>query len=218
MVDLEGEEMFDASNLGEADEVSEERVGDGELLYFRGVKGGKACTIVLRGANEFMLDEMDRALHDSLCVVKRILESNSLVAGGGAVETAVAMHLDGVATSMSSREQLAVAQYAEALLVIPRVLSVNAAKDATELVSVLKSHHYTSQHPPASGEQVDANLKYMGLDLIKGEVRDNLHAGVVEPALSKIKSLRFATEAAVSIMRIDDLIKLNNRQEQQQQR
>ena len=217
MVDLEGNEMFDASNLGEADEVSEERVGDGELLYFRGVRGGKACTIVLRGANEFMLDEMDRALHDSLCVIKRILESNSLVTGGGAVETAVAMHLEGVATAMSSREQLAVAQYAEALMVIPRVLSVNAAKDATELVSVLKSNHYTAQHPPAEGE-VNANLKYMGLDLIKGEVRDNLHAGVVEPALSKIKSLRFATEAAVSILRIDDLVKLNNRQEQQQQR
>mmetsp|Transcript_8741 Transcript_8741/g.14868 ORF Transcript_8741/g.14868 Transcript_8741/m.14868 type:complete len:546 (+) Transcript_8741:54-1691(+) len=217
MVDLEGNEMFDASNLGEADEVSEERVGDGELLYFRGVKGGKACTIVLRGANEFMLDEMDRALHDSLCVIKRILESNSLVAGGGAVETAVAMHLDGVATAMSSREQLAVSQYAEALMVIPRVLSVNAAKDATELVSVLKSHHYTAQHPPASGA-TNENLKYMGLDLIKGEVRDNLHAGVVEPALSKIKSLRFATEAAVSILRIDDLVKLNNRDEQQQQR
>lgn len=216
MVDLEGNEMFDPSNLGEADEVSEERVGDGELLYFRGVKGGKACTIVLRGANEFMLDEMDRALHDSLCVVKRILESNSLVAGGGAVETAVAMHLEGVATAMSSREQLAVAQYAEALMVIPRVLSVNAAKDATELVSVLKSYHYTAQHPPANGATADENLKFMGLDLIKGEVRDNLHAGVVEPALSKIKSLRFATEAAVSILRIDDLVKLNNRQEQQQ--
>jgi T-complex protein 1 subunit alpha len=67
-------------------------------------------------------------------------------------------------------------------------------------------------------EEVNENLKFMGLDLIKGEVRDNLHAGVVEPALSKIKSLRFATEAAVSILRIDDLVKLNNRQEQQQQR
>ena len=60
--------------------------------------------------------------------------------------------------------------------------------------------------------------RFMGLDLINGEVRDNLHAGVVEPALSKIKSLRFATEAAVSILRIDDLVKLNNHQEQQQPR
>jgi T-complex protein 1 subunit alpha len=61
---------------GECEEVSEERVGDGELIYFRGCKSGRACTVILRGPNEFMLDEMDRALHDALCVVKRILESN----------------------------------------------------------------------------------------------------------------------------------------------
>ena len=106
--------------------MSEERVGDGELLYFRGCTTGQACTVVLRGANEYMLDEMDRALHDSLCVVKRMLESNTLVPGGGCVETALSIHLEGVATSMASREQLAVAQFAEALLIIPRTLTVNA--------------------------------------------------------------------------------------------
>lgn len=210
MADMEGDEVFDAACLGHCAEVSEERVGDGELLYFRGCDGGHACTVVLRGANEFMLDEMDRALHDSLCVIKRMLESNSLVAGGGAVETALSVHLEGVATSMGSREQLAVAQFAEALLVIPRVLTVNAAHDATELVSQLRAHHYTSQTVPGK-----ENLRYTGLDLYKGVVRDNLKAGVVEPAVSKIKSLKFATEAAISILRIDDFIKMNVHQEQQ---
>jgi T-complex protein 1 subunit alpha len=209
LADMEGNESFDVSNLGECDEVSEERVGDGELMYFRGCKGGEACTIVLRGANEFMLDEMDRALHDSLCVVKRMLESNSLVAGGGAVEAALSVYLEGVATSMSSREQLAVAQYAEALLVIPRVLTVNAAHDATEMVSQLRAHHYASQ--TVAGKE---DLKFSGLNLTDGVIRDNLKAGVVEPALSKIKSLRFATEAAISILRIDDMIKLNTHEKQ----
>ena len=60
---------------------------------------------MLRGANEYMLDEMERALHDSLCVIKRIIESNSLVAGGGAVETALSIYLEGVATAMGSRER-----------------------------------------------------------------------------------------------------------------
>jgi T-complex protein 1 subunit alpha len=142
---LSGEESFDASCLGECEVVAEEKVGDGELLYFRGCKHGQACTIVLRGANEYMLDEMDRALHDSLCVIKRMLESNTLVAGGGAVETALSIYLEGIAMSMGSREQLAVAQFAEALLVIPRTLTVNAAHDATELVAQLRSHHHTSQ-------------------------------------------------------------------------
>ena len=204
MADMEGDEVFDATALGECAEVSEERVGDGELLYFRGCKNGSACTVVLRGANEYMLDEMDRSLHDALCIIKRMLESNSLVAGGGAVEAALSIYLDGVATSMGSREQLAVAQFAEALLVIPRTLSVNAAQDATELVAQLRAHHHTSQTVP--GKEA---LRFSGLDLTNGLIRDNLLAGVVEPAISKIKSLRFATEAAISILRIDDMIKLN---------
>ena len=210
MADMEGNETFDNSALGYCAEVAEERVGDGELLYFRGCKSGQACTVVLRGANEFMLDEMDRALHDSLCAVRRILENNTLVAGGGAVETAVAVHLEGLATAMGSREQLAVAQFAEALMVIPRVLTVNAAHDATELVARLRAHHYTAQ--TVAGKE---GLRFTGLELNAGDVRDNLLAGVVEPAISKIKSLRFATEAAVSILRIDDMIKLNVHQQEQ---
>eukprot|EP00595_Chromulina_sp_UTEXLB2642_P003033 CAMPEP_0196761948 /NCGR_PEP_ID=MMETSP1095-20130614/1266_1 /TAXON_ID=96789 ORGANISM="Chromulina nebulosa, Strain UTEXLB2642" /NCGR_SAMPLE_ID=MMETSP1095 /ASSEMBLY_ACC=CAM_ASM_000446 /LENGTH=539 /DNA_ID=CAMNT_0042112085 /DNA_START=23 /DNA_END=1642 /DNA_ORIENTATION=- len=204
MSDMEGEEAFDSSALGECEEISEERVGDGELLYFRGCKSGIACTIVLRGANEYMLDEMDRSLHDSLCVIKRIIESNSLVAGGGAVETALNIYLLSVANTLGSKEQMAVAEFAEALLVIPRTLSVNAAQDATELVAQLRANHYTSQ--TVTGKE---NLRFMGLDLISGKVRDNIAAGVVEPAISKIKSLRFASEAAISILRIDDMIKLN---------
>jgi T-complex protein 1 subunit alpha len=211
MADMEGNEAFDAANLGECEEVSEERVGDSTLLYFRGTKVGSACTVVLRGANEFMLDEMDRALHDSLCVIKRIVESNSLVAGGGAVEAALSIHLEKVATTITTREQLAVAQFAEALLVIPRTLTVNAAHDATELVARLRVHHNNAQ--TITGEE---NQKFMGLDLYEGKIRDNLAHGVVEPAISKIKSLRFAVEAAVSILRIDDMIKLNVHKEQGQ--
>ncbi len=51
-------------------------------------------------------------------------------------------------------------------------------------------------------------LKHSGLDLVNGKVRNNLKAGVLEPAMSKVKSLKFATEAAVTILRIDDMIKL----------
>jgi len=210
MADMEGNDTFDANNLGECSEISEERVGDSTLLYFRGCRVGSACTVVLRGANEFMLDEMDRALHDSLCVIKRIIESNSLVAGGGAVEAALSIHLEKVATLNTTREQLAIAQFAQALLVIPRTLTVNAAHDATELVARLRVHHNTSQ--TVAGEE---SQKFMGLDLYEGKIRDNLAHGVVEPAISKIKSLRFACEAAVSILRIDDMIKLNVHEQQQ---
>jgi T-complex protein 1 subunit alpha len=209
LADLEGNEAFDAACLGECSQVSEERVGDGELLYFRGCRASAAVTIVLRGANEYMLDEMDRSLHDALCVIKRMLESSALVAGGGAVEAAVSIYLEHLATSISSREQLAVAQFAEALLVIPRTLTINAAHDATDLVAKLRAHHFAAQTVEAK-----ADWKHSGLDLSAGCIRDNLQAGVVEPAISKIKSLRFATEAAISILRIDDMITLNPAREQ----
>lgn len=82
----------------------------GELIYIKGTKSEGATTIVLRGANEYMLDEMDRALHDSLMVVKRVLESKQLVAGGGSVEAALSIYLENFATTLGSREQLAIAE------------------------------------------------------------------------------------------------------------
>lgn len=210
LADMEGNETFETKSLGEAEMVTEERVGDGELLYLRGCKTQRATTVVLRGANDYMLDEMDRALHDALCVIKRVLETTGVVAGGGCVEAALSIHLEDFATTLSTREQYAVAEFAQALLVIPKTLSVNAAQDATDLVAQLRAEHNAVQTDPAQ-----AHRKNMGLDLIEGVVRDNLKAGVVEPALSKIKSLRFATEAAITILRIDDMIKLSPPQQPQ---
>jgi len=203
LADTEGNETFDPACLGSAASVSEERVGDNEMLYIRGTASTKATTVVLRGANDFHLDELDRALHDVLMVVKRVLESAAVVAGGGAVEAALSVYLESFAHSLGTREQLAVAEFAEALLVIPRTLAVNAAQDAVELAAKLRANHSKSQ----ATDQTD--LKYTGLDLVNGDTRDNLKAGVLEPAISKIKCLRFATEAAVTILRIDDSIKLN---------
>jgi T-complex protein 1 subunit alpha len=153
---------------------------------------------MLRGANEYMLDEMDRALHDSLCVVKRMLESNTLVPGGGAVEAELSVHLEEFSLTRP-KEQMAIQEFAEAVLVIPKTLAVNAALDATELVAQLRSQH-------AKGD------KNAGLDLQGNCIRDNLSAGVVEPAMSKIKALRFATEAAITILRIDDRINVAKEQ------
>lgn len=206
LADTEGNETFDASALGHADTVTEERVGDNDMLYIRGAASAKATTVVLRGANDFYLDELDRALHDVFMVIKRVLESSAVVAGGGAVEAALSIFLESFAHSLGTREQLAVAEFAEALLVIPRTLAVNAAVDAIDLLAQLRARHAASQH---HDEPKDDNLKFTGLDLFQGTTRDNLHSGVLEPAISKIKCLRFATEAAITILRIDDSIKLN---------
>ena len=150
-----------------------------------------------------MLDEMDRSLHDALCIVKRTLESGSVVPGGGAVEAALSIYLETLATTLGSREQLAIAEFADALTVIPKTLTVNAAKDATELVAKLRAYHHTAQSKEGKG-----HLKQFGLDLVEGVVRNNVEAGVLEPAMSKVNVIKFATEAAITILRIDDLISL----------
>jgi len=108
---------------------------------------------------------------------------------------------------LASREQLAVGEFANALLVIPKTLATNAAQDATDLVAKLRAYHNKAQTSP---EQ--SHLKWVGLDLENGEIRDNKKAGVLEPLISKVKSLKFATEAAITILRIDDMIKLRPEQ------
>lgn len=204
LANLEGEESFEASMLGQAEEVVQERISDDELILVKGPKVKKAASLILRGANDTQCDEMERSIHDSLCVVKRVIESKTVVVGGGAVEAALSIYLENLATSLSSREQLAIAEFANSLLVIPKTLAVNAAKDSVDLVAKLRAFHNTSQ---LQGERAD--LKWVGLDLVEGIVRDNKAAGVFEPGISKIKSLKFATEAAITILRIDDLIKLD---------
>ncbi|CDF39760.1 unnamed protein product [Chondrus crispus] len=201
MADLSGEETFDPSLLGSAEEIYEERIRDDNVLILKKCKSTAACSVLLRGPNEYMCDEMSRSFHDAVCVVKRTLESNYVVAGGGAVEAALSIHLENFAKMLGSREQLAIAQFAEALLVIPKTLAINAAKDSTDLVAKLKAVHHAAQNDDSK-----ANFSTFGLDLQAGTLRDNLAKGVIEPAMSKKKIIQFATEAALTIIRIDDLI------------
>ena len=86
-------------------------------------------------------------------------------------------------------------------------MAINAAKDATELLAKLRVYHNASQKIGCDDEKKIA-LKYSGLDLVLGKVRNNLTHGVLEPTMSKVKSLKFAVEAAITILRIDDCIKL----------
>jgi len=104
LADMDGDETFEPENLGTCRRVEERRVGDWDYMFFEGMEKTAAQTIIVRGANEFFLDEIERSIHDSLCVVKRVLESNSLVAGGGAVEVALSIFLDDYARTLGTRE------------------------------------------------------------------------------------------------------------------
>jgi T-complex protein 1 subunit alpha len=189
------QEAFDLSNIGHADEVFEERVADNDFTFIRGCKSSRTSTMLLRGANEVVLGEVERSVHDALCVVSRALENSALVPGGGAVETALAIHLEDVALGYPGREQLAIIEFAESLMTIPKILATNAALDVTNIVADLRVEH--------AKKNVHA-----GLDLINGKIVNSIENGVIEPLVSKLKSIKFATETAITILRIDDLIKL----------
>ncbi|KAJ9644706.1 chaperonin-containing T-complex alpha subunit Cct1 [Coniosporium tulheliwenetii] len=226
--DLNGDEKFEASNLGQAEEVVQERISDDECILVKGTKAHSSASIILRGPNDYSLDEMERSVHDALSAVKRTLESGRVVPGGGAVETALHIYLEEWATSVGSREQLAIAAFAQSLLIIPKTLAVNAAKDSSELVAQLRSRHALAQRtssdpsPSHSADKTNTederaiakkkNYKNYGLDLLRGKVVDEVKAGVLEPSMSKVKQLKSAVEACVAIMRIDTLIKLDPEQ------
>ena len=205
--DENGEEIFNKDCLGEAEEVSEEAINDYNYVFFKKCKKQSAQTILLRGANYLMLDETERSIHDALCAVKRVLESNKLVVGGGCVEVSTSLYLENYARGLGSREQMAINEYAESLNVIPKQLAINAAKDATDLLTKLRYVHERYQKEKEPTEDIK-KLKNTGLDLMNGKIRNNYKAGVFEPAISKVKSLKFATEAAITILRIDDLIRI----------
>ncbi|KAI1950426.1 chaperonin-containing T-complex alpha subunit Cct1 [Ophidiomyces ophidiicola] len=213
--DLNGDEKFEPSSMGRADEVVQERISDDECILVKGTKAHTSASIILRGSNDFQLDEMERSVHDSLCAVKRTLESGSIVPGGGAVETALHIYLEYFALTVNSREQQAIGEFAQSLLIIPKTLCVNAAKDSTELISQLRRRHAASQSRAGEEEKALAQRKAYqnyGLDLMKGRVADSIKAGVLEPSMSKIKQLKSAVEACIAIMRIDTLIKLDPEQ------
>merc|ERR1712217_557906 len=181
-------------------------------MGIKGCSATKAATILLRGANEFMLEETDRSVHDALCAVSRTLESNSVVPGGGAVETALSLHLEDYARTFNSYEQWAIAEFAEALLTIPKTLAINAAQDAIDLLATLRVRHHAAQK---ADDPKKKDYRWYGMDLMNGTVRNSVQAGIVEPMVSKMKSLKFATEAAITILRIDDLVKIAPEPEQE---
>ncbi|KAK8889494.1 Alpha subunit of chaperonin-containing T-complex [Tritrichomonas musculus] len=202
VVDEEGNQKFDPAWLGRAKSVEQVPIGDNEMIVVRDGAAENSASIVLRGPNTFALDEANRTIRDALSAVKRVVESHHVVAGGGCVEAGLSVYLQKAATEVEGKEQVAMLRFADALLVIPKILANNAALDSIEIVAKLRAAHYKAQEVP-NGPQCFASI-----DLVNNCIRDGYKDGVLEPAMSKVKSIQFATEAAITILRIDDLIKL----------
>ncbi|MFP4628667.1 MAG: thermosome subunit alpha [Halobacteriales archaeon] len=184
---------IEAEDLGYAGRVEEREVGDSDEIFVEGVEDGRTVALYLRGGTEHVIDEVERAVVDALGVVKVTLEDGAVLPGGGAPETALAMELRDLAESVGGREQLAVEAFADALEVIPRTLAENAGHDPIDSLVALRSAQ-------------DRGDFASGLDAYTGEVSDMADAGVYEPLRVKTQAIESATDAAVMILRIDDVI------------
>jgi thermosome len=187
-------EDLEANQLGQAKVVEEMKVAGGELIFIRECKNPKAVSVFIRGGTDHVIDEAERALHDSLMVVKDVVENNKIVSGGGAVEIEIAKKLRDFAGTIGGREQLAIEAFADAIEIIPSTLAENAGFDPIDIIVELRAKH----------EKADG-INF-GIDIEKGKTKDMKKAGVIEPFVVKRQIIKAASEAANMILRIDDVI------------
>jgi archaeal chaperonin len=182
-----------ADDLGKAGLVEERKIGDEKMTFVEECENPKSVSIILRGGTEHVVDELDRAMEDALRVVGVVIEDGYLVAGGGAPEVELALRLREYAATVGGREQLAIEAFADSMEVIPKTLAENAGLDQIDTLVALRSKH-------------EKGVKTAGLDMDTGEPVDMLSIGVVEPLRVKTQAINSAAEAAVMILRIDDVI------------
>ncbi|ASJ01927.1 thermosome subunit [Thermococcus profundus] len=180
-------------DLGEAELVEQRKVAGENMIFVEGCKNPKAVTILIRGGTEHVVDEVERALEDAVKVVKDIVEDGKIVAAGGAPEIELSIKLDEYAKEVGGKEALAIENFAEALKVIPRTLAENAGLDPIEtLVKVIAAH---KEKGPT-----------VGVDVFEGEPADMMERGVIAPVRVTKQAIKSASEAAIMILRIDDVI------------
>ncbi len=182
-----------ASDLGTAGLVEEKKFSGEEMITVSKCKNPKSVSIVIRGGSDHIIDEIERALHDALMVVSVVVKDKKIVAGGGAPETELSLQLRQYASTLGGRNQLAVEAFASAMDVIPRALAENAGLDSIDMLVAIRAAH-------------EAGHRTFGLDVFEGKPVDMLKAGVIEPLRVKTQAITSAAEAAVMILRIDDVI------------
>lgn len=182
-----------SKDLGSAELVEQRKVETDKWVFIEGCKNPKAITLLLRGGSQRVVDEVDRSMHDSLMVVKDVIEKPAVVAGGGAPEEFLASNLKEWADKFEGREQLAIKKYAEALEVIPLTIAENAGMDPINTMVTIRAKHSQGK-------------KWTGIDARNTRVADMFSIDIIEPVAVKEQIIKSATEAACMILRIDDVI------------
>ncbi len=187
MDDLSGDD------LGEAARVEERKIGESDMTFITGCPEAKSVSVLLRGGTEHVVDEIRRAFDDAVGVVSVAWEDGAVLTGGGSVLAALSRDLRTYAETIGGREQMAIEAFASALEIIPRTLAENAGLDpVTTIIALRKAHADGASHA--------------GINVYEGGVVDMQAANVLEPLRVVEQAIQSATETAIMILRIDDVI------------
>ena len=181
------------SDLGNAGVLEERKIGDDKMTFVTKCNNPKAVSLLIRGTTEHITDELERALHDALSVVKVAIEDGKMTAGGGAAAIAISMALRDYAPSVGGRQQMAIEAFADAVEIIPKTLAENAGLDPIDMILEIRNAH-------SKGKENS------GINVLEGKVDDMLNLKVVEPLRLSLQELSVSSEAATMILRIDDVI------------
>ena len=185
--------QLSSEELGNAQTVEEVNHANDFFTYVKGCQNPKALTILIHGGSEHVIDEIERAIKDGLGDVVSSLKSGLVVPGGGAIEIELAKRLREFSQGLSGREQLAVEEFASALEFIPTTLAENAGMDPIDVLTELKSRH-------------DSGERNAGLNLLNNRIENVLEGKIIEPYQIKSQAINSASEVAIMILRIDDVI------------
>lgn len=186
---------FTEDRLGTADLIEELDSSGSKIVEITGVTSKNikpTVSVIIRGANNLVLDETERSLHDALCVIRCLVKQQALIAGGGAPEIEVSRQLMKEANKLSGVEQFVYKEFAQALEVIPTTLAENAGLNPINVVTDLRNRH-------ENGE------KDAGISVRRSGASNTYDEHVLQPVLVSTSTIVLASECVKSILRIDDI-------------
>lgn len=188
-----------AEEMGYATSVEVQQVGERTITVIQSdAATTKLATLVLRASTSSVLADLERAVEDGVRAVEMTCKDGRLVYGGGAVEMSMAVALAQQADTVPGLEQYAIRAFAKALEVVPRTLAVNAGWDATVVANLQATH---AAHDGSNGNICDS-----GVDLEKEQITSMKEHDVVDLMASKLNALRLAVDAALTVLKIDQII------------
>jgi len=182
-------------SLGTCGLFEERQIGAERFNLFMECPKSKTATIIIRGGAEQFIEEAERSMNDAIMIVRRASKATSIVAGGGAIEMELSKYVRNEGMKISGKEQLIVLGFAKALEIIPKTLAQNSALDAIDIINKLRQKH-----------NKEDDCKF-GVNCFEGGIIDTYINYVWEPTILKENILNSATEAACSIINVDQTIK-----------